>query len=567
MSEAVESGRRSQGRQPLRIGLLLDDETLPAWARAALDASLAGGTAQIVLAVLNGAKRPRGRMSKSGRQAKHLLYALYGRLDRALFPQAPDAFERASIARLLAGVARLPVTPHQSRFRDRFPAKELDEIVGARLDVLVRFGFRILEGDILAAAKYGVWSYHHGDNLVNRGGPPGFWEVMRNEPVTGAVLQVLSERLDAGKVLCRAWVATNRRSVYRNKNHLYWRAAGFLPRMLRRLQAEGPAVLDEDPLSTEYRPYCGPLNRKPRNAEMARLLPGFAWRSARHKAGQLLSTARWSITYAFADPTDDAVELRQHRELTPPPDRYWADGFPAVHDGVHAIFFEEFLFGERRGRISAVTIGSDGEPSAPFVVLDEGCHMSYPFVFQWDGQLYMIPETADRRSVELYRCAEFPRRWERQETLLSGLRAVDPTIHRARGVWWMFVGQAREEASNANDELHLYMAESPLGPWLPHARNPVKEDVRNCRPAGALFEWRGNLYRPAQDCSWTYGREVVINRVERLDERGYSETEVWRVKPNWAPGLSGTHTYAVAPGLVVADVLRRTLPWQRGRRG
>ena len=64
------------------------------------------------------------------------------------------------------------------------------------LDVAISFGFRILKGRALRIAKHGVWSYHHGDNHINRGGPAGFWEVLEGSPVIGSVLQVLDEDLD-----------------------------------------------------------------------------------------------------------------------------------------------------------------------------------------------------------------------------------------------------------------------------------------------------------------------------------------------------------------------------------
>ena len=81
------------------------------------------------------------------------------------------------------------------------------------LDVLIRFGFKILRGDILKAAKYGIWSYHHGDNDLNRGGPAGFWEVIEHWDITGSTLQILSEDLDGGKILYKSFSMTDRRSI------------------------------------------------------------------------------------------------------------------------------------------------------------------------------------------------------------------------------------------------------------------------------------------------------------------------------------------------------------------
>ena len=106
------------------------------------------------------------------------------------------------------------------------------------LDVALCFGFRILKGDALKIARHGVWSFHHGDNLVNRGGPAGFWEVMDGIPVTGSVLQILTEDLDNGRVIYRSWSPTSDRfSVKANRNNLYWKSSAFVIRKLKDLAA------------------------------------------------------------------------------------------------------------------------------------------------------------------------------------------------------------------------------------------------------------------------------------------------------------------------------------------
>src|SRR4029077_437106 len=110
------------------------------------------------------------------------------------------------------------------------------------VDVFVRFGFRILRGDILTVARYGVWSFHHGDNRINRGGPAGFWEVHEGWPETGATLQVLTEDLDGGRVLARTSSATLPMSVRRNRNALFWKALPLLSRALERLHRDGDAA-------------------------------------------------------------------------------------------------------------------------------------------------------------------------------------------------------------------------------------------------------------------------------------------------------------------------------------
>ena len=123
---------------------------------------------------------------------------------------------------------------------------------------------------------------------------------------------------------------------------------------------------------------------------------------------------------------------------------------------------------------------------------------------------------------------------------MENVRAVDATLERIGDLWWLFVNIAVEGAST-NDELHLFYATTPLGPWQPHRRNPVKSDVRSSRPAGKLFHWKAALYRPAQDSSVAYGHAISINRIERLSASEFEEVEVSRIVPE------GKHLTRIIP--------------------
>ena len=107
----------------------------------------------------------------------------------------------------------------QKQWSDYFDESDVDKIRDFKIDVLIRSGFGILRGSILDTAKYGIWSYHHGDSELNRGGPAAFWESMQSAPVTGSMLQILSEDLDNGEVLCRSYSCTETLSVQDNKNN------------------------------------------------------------------------------------------------------------------------------------------------------------------------------------------------------------------------------------------------------------------------------------------------------------------------------------------------------------
>ena len=561
--------------RPLRVGILLDSLWQPAWVARALDGVLASSTAEIVLVVRrapparSAPRRSRGGylrlLLRAWRKRQTLLFVLYTTLDKRLARVSADAFRPVDVEPLLEGCPVIDVTPRETRFSDCFSDSDVDAINSYALDVAVRLGSRTLSGRALEIARYGVWSWHHGDTLVNRGGPPGFWEVVEGAPATGSVIQILTEELDGGKALYRSWSRTDRYSVWQNKSGYYWKSAAFLHRALERLHEQGEPVPVDSPDLTPWRAYSHRFQRVPGNAELARGVARIATRYGRDKAREIARPAQWFMAYRFhaagAPPDVPETTPYRFRELLPPSDRFWADPFPLLHQGSHWIFFEEKV-ASAPGHIAVVEVGPDGMIGQPRSVLERPYHLSYPFVFAWGGETYMLPETGFNRTVELYRAEDFPTRWSLDRVFFSDVRAVDATLAEIEGRWWMFVNIAEPHAP-LNDELHLYHADTPLGPWAAHPGNPVKSDVRSARPAGRPFRFGGSWYRPAQDCSGRYGAAIVVNRITRLDEKGFAEEEVGRLLPAWRPDLVATHTLNAAGGLTVIDAQR--LRWRFSR--
>jgi hypothetical protein len=267
------------------------------------------------------------------------------------------------------------------------------------------------------------------------------------------------------------------------------------------------------------------------------------------------------VGYYFTGEGVDATQRPdQLYRLVPPRDRDWADPFVIKRGDRRFIFFEEMPYSTGKGHISAIEIMANGEPGVARMVLDRPYHLSYPFVFEWGGELYMLPETAQNRTVELYRCEEFPDRWSLQQVLIEDISAFDATLWFQDGCWWLFVNVA-EAGASPSEELHLYWSESPLGPWAAHPANPVVSDARHARGAGPLFMRDGVLYRPSQDCSSAYGNAVSVNRVDVLDRSEYREVPVSRIHAGWYPDMLGLHTFSSAGNLRVIDYKVRRSRW------
>lgn len=554
----------------LRIGLLIDSFQQPLWVAKMLEEIVGSDYAEISLLIVNDRdlspapveRREVGLLGKLAANREHLLYTLYNRLEAWRGTHGIDAFEPVFIGERFSGCPTISVQPRMTKFCDYFEDADVDAILEHDLDVALRLGFRILKGRALEIARFGIWSYHHGDNLSYRGGPAGFWEVAENRPITGSILQVLTEQLDNGAVLDRLYARTNRMSVRANRNNLYWKTAALIPRKLRELHEHGTEVVEKDPISAEYRPYSSRLYTKPTNRETASLLGSLALRRIRNRVADAHSFPQWFVAFklhgkAKRESSVPDATYYNFRHIVPPPDRFWADPFPVLKGDRYHIFVEELPYATNKGHIAVLELDRQGKWGESKIALELPYHLSYPFLFEWKGGLFMIPETAANRTVEVYRCADFPDGWELVDVLLDDVYAVDATLAEIEGRWWMFLNKGVEGALDRDDELHIYHAPSPLGPWQPHRRNPVKTDVRSARPGGRLFRSNGDWYRPAQDGSERYGWGMTVNKILHLSETDFREEPVGKILPEWTPGLLGTHTLNAAPGLTVIDGLRR----------
>ncbi len=547
----------------LRVGLMLDSLELEAWQLRMIEQIQQGDYAEICLLILNGSPAEKRSFAKrlfSGWESR--LFRLYVKTERAFLRAfnlgGPDAFETFKAHSLFEGVERLTVKPRQLKFSDRFTDEDVAAIGERDLDVIVRLGFRIIKGGILGAARHGVWSFHHGDNQVVRGGAPGFWELFQGRHLTGSILQVLNEDLDNGLVLCRSWSSTARLFLSRSMNNYYWKTLSFLPRKLEELHLRGGEAFFRGVEALNRRPefYSERLFKEPRNGEMIRLWIGHTARYLAFKLRKLVNIEQWVLWFHIGD--SPSPSLWRYKAILPPKDRFWADPFVIERGGRWFIFVEDYRYGDKRGRISVIEVDEKGRWTPARVVLEQPYHLSYPFLFEHGGELYMIPETLANRSIEAYRCVEFPDRWELAGKLMDEVDAVDATLLKHDGKWWLFANMVENPGASLMDELYVFWSHDPLGrDWTPHPANPVLSDVRSSRPAGRFFERDGRLFRPSQDSSRLYGYALTLNEVTALDEERFEERPWSRIEPNWHPRVMGVHTLSFAGRLTVVDAFYR----------
>lgn len=264
----------------------------------------------------------------------------------------------------------------------------------------------------------------------------------------------------------------------------------------------------------------------------------------------------WRAIPAGSTPQPGTLSIADFKILPDDGKRYFADPFVLVRDGRRHVFVEEVPDATGRGRIAHFEIGLDGRASQPRTVLEAPYHLSYPFVFVHDGDVWMLPESAAGGGLDLYRAIRFPETWEKVARLI-GTPLHDATLFERHGLYWIAASSQMLQSATW-DALSLYSAERLLGPWQAHARNPVLVDASAARPAGALWTGDGGaLVRPAQDCSRIYGGRLTLRRIERLVAARLTETTLGTLSFAPASEIGGPHTLSRGGGLEIIDVFAR----------
>ncbi len=356
-----------------------------------------------------------------------------------------------------------------------------------------------------------------------------FPELMRHEPVT--TVELASHQSHTATEI--GW------SLARNRASALWKAALLPAKALQleasRAQQSGAQV--ERAIPSQF--------QSPSNLDVIR----FAARNVARTVGRRLrysnKDSHWYVAYR-TDPNGFVSQKGRFtsdgwRTLPAPPGHFYADPFVLTWQNRTFLYVEDYLYEEARGVLSVLEWNRDGTFGPATEVLNRPYHLSYPFVFEHEGEIYMIPETMEARRIELYRAVEMPGRWKLVNVLQENVAAVDTTLWIENGVFYFFTSVAMP-GMTPNDLLQLFTAESLTGEWRPHPQNPISLDVRAARGAGKLFRMGDRLVRPSQDCSVRYGYAMQLSEVEVLSPDEYRERPLFRIEPDWRRGLIGTHT-------------------------
>lgn len=436
-------------------------------------------------------------------------------------------------------------------------SESADAILAAGCDVVIWLADRQDPGlGLSSLAKHGVFTVRFGDR--NRAIP--FWDEVANGSATStATIFWHDQSFAQGRAVRQAETATSQ-GLFLTMNAEQPLAA--IIRMLAALCLEiqrGSARFQERvrSLPAKHLDNSNP-HGYPTNFDAAgfvgKKLARSAYRrwAARGKQSQWFIAMRANRGGSISDPA--RLDLTGFKELPLPSGvKAMADPFLYESGGAIYLLFEEVAEGQTRGRLGCMEVLQDGSCGEMRIILDRPYHLSYPCVVPNQGELFLLPETAEARRVEILRFSRFPWDLESVSAPVEGAALVDTTPVHIDGRWYFFTTTAEPFM-----ETLLFSASKLEGPWRLHPSNPVSSSVRSCRSAGQLFWRNGRLFRPTQDCSVRYGYAITVNEVIKLTPHEFEERHACYVPPSWLPDLLGTHTWNESAAFQVLDGIRYT---------
>ena len=150
-----------------------------------------------------------------------------------------------------------------------------------------------------------------------------------------------------------------------------------------------------------------------------------------------------------------------------------------------------------------------------------------------------------------FECTSFPYEWQKKQTLIDNIQAVDSTLLKTSDAWYLFTNE-KVKGADFDDELIIYKSNDLFTQAFTRLyEQPVISDVKNARMAGNFIQRNGEIFRVSQNCGKRYGYKTNINKVLQI-ENGYKEEFVETMKPS--QGALGQHTFNQDHDIMVVDM-------------
>lgn len=420
------------------------------------------------------------------------------------------------------------------------PADILSRLREGGFDAVLKLGMGLLRVPPPEILPVPILSYHHGDPDHYRGRPAGFWEIAAGEKVLGQIVQIIGNRLDAGRVVAFAQTRVLPFSYKKTLMESYRHSPLIINDAIRTAVCGGALA----------KPCKGRNYRLPGNWTVARFVLAMGLRKARRLAYGALFEKRWSVSTA-PTPERPAAAL-EAGELIPAPES-WSTLAPAPG---YTFYADPFFSREPEGILVEALRGTTGRGEILLIAGTEhrrlsppGGHFSYPYTLEMDGRQVVLPETASWAPPTAYRIVQGRLEPLCELRLEPPARVSDPSLIERGGLLYLF----GNDPTLGSSVLMLWCAPSLTEPFRLHPQAPILVSPRGARMGGGLLDSGGRLIRFGQDLSGSYGDGLIAFEVETLTPTDYRERRIGEVRFS---GRHGPHTLSVEGGRLLFDWYR-----------
>ncbi|SDD92427.1 hypothetical protein SAMN05421636_102333 [Pricia antarctica] len=395
-------------------------------------------------------------------------------------------------------------------------AADIEKIKDAGLDFMLNFASVQFSGTILNTAAYGIWSFWFGELGKYDGPTPCFWEIYHKDLLSSAYLIRVTDGSDLTSVLREGHLKTDI-LYHKNLDNIHFETTGW------------PLKLCHDIRTGQAGNFTNTRNIKlgrqiscPSNLQLLNFF-GIQLSQGLKKAYNLIFyTDYWNIGIVFS-PIQEFLDTEKKPVVQWFPNlvksHFMADPFGILFKGKLYVLYEDFRFDQGLGKTASFLV-DNGKFMENKIVIAEKFHMSYPFILEYENNIYCIPETHQANQVRLYRATDFPKKWKLEKVLIENYAGIDSTLFEYNDTWFLF---SSNKNSGHRYNLNIHYSNSIFGPWREHPKNPVKTDIRSARPAGTMFIHNGEIFRPSMDYSEKIEGRITLNKISTLTIDDFEE--------------------------------------------
>jgi len=391
-----------------------------------------------------------------------------------------------------------------------FKNKDIEKVKKEKFDILIRSCGEIISEDLIKTTKYGILSFHHGDYRKFRGSPAGFWEVFYREIKTGFMIQKIDKTLDFGNIISNGFFQTKSFFLL-NQAELYEKSNFYIKKIIldfynnrnfKFLKKRNKGKVFETPKITNQIKYL-----------IRTFFVLLKKISGRKKIFQL---ALFNIN-----------SLNKPTYIKNDEKKFLADPFLFKKKGRTYCFAEEYDFIKKKGHIICKEYNGQSLRNKK-IVIEEKFHLSFPYIFEYNKNIYMCPDTSEISEVRVYKCMSFPHKWKFHKTIKKNIKAVDSILFKKNNLWWLFTNIDRSLTGDFTHDLSIFYSKNgPLtNKWYEHLLNPIKMNSSESRNGGLIFD-KNKIFRISQKQGFdNYGEDINFHQIKLLTTKKYIEKNI-----------------------------------------